>query len=34
MRLYNGKPLVNSVSGKQASMDAVFPLVRAIRRCR
>lgn len=28
MRLYNGKPLVNSVSGKQASMDAVFPLVR------
>ncbi|MCL2695260.1 MAG: homocysteine S-methyltransferase family protein [Clostridiales bacterium] len=27
MRVYNGKPLVNSVSGKQESMDAVFPLV-------
>lgn len=28
MRLYNGKPLVNSVSGKQEVMDAVFPLVK------
>ena len=28
MRCYNGKPLVNSVSGKQESMDAVFPLVK------
>ena len=28
MRIYNGKPMVNSVSGKQASMDAVFPLVK------
>ncbi|MBE7080877.1 MAG: homocysteine methyltransferase [Clostridiales bacterium] len=28
MRLYNGKPLVNSVNGKQESMDAVFPLVK------
>ncbi len=27
MRLYNGKPMINSVSGKQESMDAVFPLV-------
>ncbi len=27
LRLYNGKPLVNSVSGKQEVMDAVFPLV-------
>ncbi len=27
MRLYNGKPLVNSVNGKQESMDAIFPLV-------
>lgn len=27
MRLYNGKPLLNSVNGKQESMDAVFPLV-------
>lgn len=28
MRLYNGKPLVNSVNGKQEVMDAVFPLVK------
>lgn len=28
MRLYNGKPLVNSVTAKRASMDAVFPLVK------
>lgn len=28
MRIYNGKPMVNSVSGKQESMDAVFPLIR------
>ena len=28
MRLYNGKPMLNSVSGKQESMQAVFPLVR------
>ena len=27
MRVYNGKPMVNSVSGKQESMDMVFPLV-------
>lgn len=27
MRLYNGKPMINSVNGKQESMDAVFPLV-------
>lgn len=27
MRLYNGKPLVNSVNGKEESMKAVFPLV-------
>ena len=27
MRIYNGKPMVNSVNGKQESMDAVFPLV-------
>ncbi len=25
-RLYNGRPLLNSVSGKRASMDAVFPV--------
>ena len=28
MRIYNGKPMVNSVSGKQDSMDAAFPLVK------
>ncbi|WP_125114537.1 homocysteine S-methyltransferase family protein [Agathobaculum sp. Marseille-P7918] len=27
MRLYNGKPMINSVSGKMESMRAVFPLV-------
>lgn len=27
MRIYNGKPMLNSVSGKKESMDAVFPLV-------
>ncbi len=27
MRIYNGKPMVNSVSGKQESMDNVFPLI-------
>ncbi|MCI8638050.1 MAG: dihydropteroate synthase [Coprococcus sp.] len=27
MRIYNGKPMLNSVSGKQESMDRVFPLV-------
>lgn len=28
MRIYNGKPMVNSVSGKKESMDMVFPLVK------
>ena len=28
MRIYNGKPMVNSVNGKQESMDAIFPLVK------
>lgn len=27
MRIYNGKPLVNSVNGKESSMNTVFPLV-------
>lgn len=27
MRIYNGKPMVNSVSGKQESMDTIFPLI-------
>ncbi len=28
MRLYNGKPLVNSVNGKREVMEAIFPLVK------
>ena len=28
MRIYNGKPLVNSVNGEKTSMDSVFPLVK------
>lgn len=28
MRIYNGKPLINSVNGKKVSMEAVFPLVK------
>ncbi len=28
MRLYNGKPMVNSVNGKAESMDKIFPLVK------
>lgn len=28
MRVYNGKPLINSVNGKQESMRTVFPLVK------
>jgi len=28
LRIYNGKPLVNSVNGKKESMEAVFPLVK------
>ncbi|MGN0522190.1 MAG: homocysteine S-methyltransferase family protein [Eubacterium sp.] len=28
MRIYNGKPMVNSVNGKKSSMQAVFPLVK------
>ena len=27
LRVYNGKPLINSVNGKQEVMDAIFPLV-------
>ena len=27
MRLYNGKPMINSVNGKKEVMEAVFPLV-------
>ena len=28
LRLYNGKPLLNSVNGRKESMDAVFPLAK------
>ncbi len=28
MRIYNGKPMINSVNAKQEVMDAVFPLVK------
>lgn len=28
MRVYNGKPLINSVNGKQESMHTIFPLVK------
>ena len=28
VRLYNGKPLINSVNGKKASMEAVFPIAK------
>lgn len=28
MRIINGKPMINSVNGKQSSMDAIFPLVK------
>lgn len=33
MRVYNGKPLVNSVNGKQESMDAILPLVKKYGGC-
>ena len=28
LRIYNGKAMINSVSGKKESMDAIFPLVK------
>lgn len=28
MRIYNGKPLINSVNGEKESMDSIFPLVK------
>ncbi len=28
MRIYNGKPMINSVNGKKESMDSIFPLVK------
>ncbi len=28
VRIYNGKPMINSVNGKQDSMDTIFPIVK------
>ncbi len=28
LRIYNGKPMINSVNGKKESMDAIFPLAK------
>lgn len=28
MRIYNGKPMINSVNAKESSMNAIFPLVK------
>ena len=28
MRIYNGKPMINSVNGKRESMEAIFPIVK------
>ena len=33
MRIYNGKPLINSVNGKKESMDSIFPLVKKYGGC-
>ena len=33
MRIYNGKPLVNSVNGKEESMERIFPLVKKYGGC-
>lgn len=32
-RIYNGKPLINSVNGKQEVMDAIFPIVKKYGAC-
>lgn len=32
-RYYNGKPLINSVNGKDETMEAVFPVVKKIWWC-
>lgn len=33
MRIYNGKPLINSVNGKEESMHSIFPLVKKYGGC-
>lgn len=32
-RLYNGRPIINSVNGKQEVMDAIFPIVKKYGTC-
>lgn len=32
-RLYNGRPIINSVNGKQEVMDAIFPIVKKYGSC-
>ena len=33
VRIYNGKPLINSVNGKDETMDAIFPIVKKYGAC-
>jgi len=33
VRIYNGKPLINSVNGKEGVMDAIFPIVKKYGAC-
>ncbi|NLY70567.1 MAG: dihydropteroate synthase [Clostridiales bacterium] len=33
VRIYNGKPIINSVNGKQEVMDAIFPIVKKYGAC-
>ncbi|MBR2315995.1 MAG: homocysteine S-methyltransferase family protein [Clostridia bacterium] len=33
MRIYNGKPLINSVNGKKESMGSIFPLIKKYGGC-
>ncbi|MEG1584393.1 MAG: dihydropteroate synthase, partial [Anaerovorax sp.] len=33
VRMYNGKPIINSVNGKQEVMDAIFPIVKKYGAC-
>ena len=33
VRIYNGKPLINSVSGKQSSMNKIFPIAKKYGAC-
>ena len=33
VRIYNGKPIINSVSGTKASMEAIFPIAKKYGTC-